>query len=902
MSDQGGGAVTFTSGDEVAHPRLGMGVVEMDQGAVVLVRFADGIESCLKEELTPRESIATALRADRWSPPLEVITRAQAAAIVSLNDAWGVFSRSRIALLPHQLWVCHQVLGRWPIRHLVADDVGLGKTIEAGLILWPLLSKGYVKRLLILTPASLVVQWQARLREMFDIRLSRYVVEADHPRTDFWNTHNHVVASLPTMRADRSGRHDRLFAAQPWDLLIVDEAHHLNADERQGATLGYELVERLLRQGKATSALFFTGTPHRGKPYAFWSLLELLRPELFGADRDEEDQLRHLSEVLIRNNKQVVVDMEGNRLFKPIRQHPYTYTYSGEEQDFYNLLTDFITSGRAYAASLTGRARQQVMLVLIAMQKLASSSVAAIRKALQGRLARLRDARDRVQAELSRRVSARPAGNIDPEDAILYDLQAAIDETLAQETIQLLENEIPNLERLVEAAEAVEGETKIERILQVVEAEYPRQSVLFFTEYKATQAQLMSGLIERYGDGCVAFINGDERIEGIRLSDGELHTLTEKREDAAERFNRGAVRFLVSTEAGGEGIDLQERCHTLFHVDLPWNPMRLHQRVGRLNRYGQRHTVDVVTLRNEETVEARIWDKLNSKLASIMQALGAAMEEPEDLLQLVLGMSDSSLFNELFAEGTHVRRERLDEWFDQRTRTFGGADVIATVRQLVGHAARFDYRGLGQVPNLDLPDLQPFFEAMLRWNKRRPSREGEHLAFKTPERWLTRPAVRNRYDGVVFSRDVVGRDAAERVIGVGHQAFDRAVEQALEQQAFLAAAPELSGLLIVFQVRDRVTESTGPVREVVLGVLYESGAMPTLLRDGELLRRLNGLDPKAESVQPQCHGADLHGRIEEAQAWIQGQLDELRLPFRVPEVKPLCLISPDGSADTSRVI
>jgi len=894
MSDQGGSALTFATGDEVTHPRLGMGVVEVDQGPVVLVRFAEGIESCAKEGLTLRESMATALRANRWSSPLEVITRTQSAAITSLNDAWGVFSRSRIALLPHQLWVCHQVLGRWPIRHLVADDVGLGKTIEAGLILWPLLSKGYVKRLLILTPASLVVQWQERLREMFDIRLSRYVAEVDHPRADFWNTHNHVVASLPTMRADRAGRHERLFAAQPWDLLIVDEAHHLNADEHQGATLGYDLVQRLLNGGNATSAIFFTGTPHRGKPYAFWSLVELLRPDLFGPDRDEEEQLRHLAEVLIRNNKQSVVDMEGHCLFKPIRQHPYTYTYSDEEQDFYNLLTDFITSGRAYASSLTGRARQQVMLVLIAMQKLASSSVAAIRKALQGRLARLRDARDRVQTELSRRASARLASGIDHEDAVLYDLQAAVDEALAQETIQLLENEIPNLERLVEAAETVEGETKIDRILQVVEAEYSQRSVLFFTEYKATQAQLMSGLIKQYGDGCVAFINGDERIEGVRFSDGELHTLNEKREDAAERFNRGTVRFLVSTEAGGEGIDLQERCHTLFHVDLPWNPMRLHQRVGRLNRYGQHHTVDVVTLRNEETVEARIWDKLNTKLASIMQALGAAMEEPEDLLQLVLGMSDSSLFNELFAEGTHVRRERLDEWFDQRTKTFGGADVIATVRQLVGHAARFDYRGLAQVPNLDLPDLQPFFEAMLRLNKRRPIHEGEYLAFKTPERWLTGPAVRTRYEGVLFSRDVVGRDAAERVIGVGHQAFDRAAEQALEQQVFLTAAPGISGLLIVFRVRDRVTESTGPVREVVLGVLYESGTTPALLRDGELLRRLNGLNPNVEAVEPQFHGADLRGRIEEAQVWIHGQLDELRLPFRVPEIKPLCLISPEA--------
>ena len=244
-----GDMTTYNRGDQVRHARFGSGRVELDAGATAIVRFEHGIEECQKSDL---ESLATpqqALYKPMWDRPLDVLTKVQGITIEAINDAWGVFSRSRIALLPHQLWVCRRVLEKWPTRWLVADDVGLGKTIEAGLILWPLLSRERVKRLLILAPAKLVEQWQYRLRTMFDIRLSRYLPEADNDRSDFWVTHNQVVASLHTLREDRNGRHQRLVESDPWDLVIVDEAHHLNADEKSGPTLGYRLVDRLMSEG-----------------------------------------------------------------------------------------------------------------------------------------------------------------------------------------------------------------------------------------------------------------------------------------------------------------------------------------------------------------------------------------------------------------------------------------------------------------------------------------------------------------------------------------------------------------------------------------------------------------------------------------------------------------------------
>jgi ERCC4-related helicase len=875
--------------------------VVLDRGATVIVRFDSGIEECEKSKLSLRRQLQQSIRDGVWSAPIDAVTRFQAKAILSVNDNWGVFSRSQIALLPHQLWVCHRVLRHWPARHLVADDVGLGKTIEAGLILWPLISKKLTQRILILCPAGLVDQWEQRLRTMFDIRLTPYLSEADKPKADYWNGNNQVVASLPTLRQNNNGRHERLLAAKPWDLLIVDEAHHLNADEHQGPTLGYALIKKLMVHDKIGSALFFTGTPHRGKPYNFWALMHLLRPDLFDPNKPDAEQIQNLREVLIRNNKQSVVDMQGRKLFKPLRQHPTTYRYNDIERVFYRNLSDFIISGRAYASTLSKNEGKQVMLVLIAMQKLASSSVAAIRKALKRRLARLTSEKEYLQKRLAEeqgRLANKAILVSLEEDADILDIQQKLDELAVEDTaatIVLLANEIPHLQTLVKAADAVSDETKIERILEILASDFADRQVLFFTEYKATQALLMSALMGQYGDHCVVFINGDDRIDGLVDSRGPGQTQTMSREDAAFKFNAGDVRFLVSTEAGGEGIDLQHRCSTLIHVDLPWNPMRLHQRVGRLHRYGQKHAVDVVSMRNEETVEALIWDKLNDKLGHIMKALGSAMDEPEDLLQLVLGMSDKSFFTELFSQATAVPKDRLSDWFDEKTRTFGGTTAIDTVTALIGNAARFDYQGLNEIPKLDLPDLRPFFETMLVKNARRPSWSEDQLSFKTPDAWITTPAVRRHYTSAVFSRPAGGGDGVQ-VIGVGHAAFDHAITQALEHEAAVSLIDGLEHPLVIARVFDRVTVSAGTVRSRVFGIFVpKDGSEPLVLPDDKLLLILNNVKGQSKECSPPDEGPQV---LEQALAagihTLQESVSELGLPFKYPEHQPLGLLWPSS--------
>lgn len=881
----------LSPGDEVIHQRFGPGVIEFPKGTTAIVRFEHGLEECDAQVLKKLVGLESALSSNDWHPIREVVSKCQAAAIQSVNDSWGVFSRSRISLLPHQLWVCHRVSHRWPVRYLVADDVGLGKTIEAGLILWPLLSKGLVRRLLVLCPASLVEQWQYRLREMFDIRLSRYSTELDSNKGDFWNTHHQVVASLPTLRSDRNGRHERMLDAEPWDLLIVDEAHHLNADESSGSTLGYKFVEDLLEKKKVESCVFFSGTPHRGKAYGFWSLMKLLRPDLFDPKQPDHKQIAALKGVMIRNNKSLVMNMKGEKLFKPVSVRSETYRYKPEEEYFYKLLTEFIAGGKAYASSLSAKEGKQVMLVLIAMQKLASSSVAAIRKALQGRLGRLIKTRTELQEAI--RLSAiekRALSAAEDSSSLLADQEGDLDLMLVEATLTLMEEEIPNLESLVQAAYQVESETKIEKILDVLEGPYKERQVLFFTEYKATQSLLMNALMTQYGEDSVTFINGDEGLQDLLLPDVSLVTRRIRREDAADLFNSGKVRFLISTEAGGEGIDLQHRCHSLIHVDLPWNPMRLHQRVGRLNRYGQKHPVEVITLRNPETVESRIWDLLNAKLERITSALSVAMDDPEDLLQLVLGMSSTNILTEVFSDAALQKDVRLDKWFDEKTETIGGKSVIDAVQSIVGNADKFDLSGLKEVPNVDLPHLQPFFEAMLVASRRRVARVDNGLTFKTPEEWLDEPGIRRKYDEMVFDRNVP-TGSADKVLGVGHKVFDRALKMAAEYPVSLAGSKSIEHSLIIFQVMDSITDQSGHIRRSVIGAECFKSGKCEVIRDWKVLEQLNGIElVDADTAELSIVNETARSQLRLATSCVDDWVKTANLPFRVPTYRAIAAI------------
>lgn len=865
----------------VRHSVHGEGRVVADLGATIVARFGAQLHQVEARDLIPVRSLSDTLASGRLDNSLGLLARAQAHLVGSVNEQWGVFSRSRVTLLPHQLWVCRQVTRTWPTRWLVADDVGLGKTIEAGLILEPLMSAGRVRRVLVLAPARLVPQWRSRLKNMFDIRLQEYSVEQDKGRLSFWETASQVVASFHTLRQEKALR--RLLEAEPWDMVMVDEAHHFQAQER-ASTLTYSLLRQLEVMGRIRSLVLFTGTPHRGKDYGFLALMQLVRPDLFDPARDTAEQLPNLQHAMIRNNKALVTDLQGKKLFRPVTTRTIDYEYSPAEAHFYETMSAFIVDGRAYAMSLSGRQQTARMLLLIALQKLAASSIAAIRRALDRR-------RTMLQQQLEEQVLV---GTPDSEPDTLDDAAELEESRPAELGLLLMRNEIARLDDLINLADQIGQESKIARLLSLIgehiEVDEP---LLIFTEYKATQALIYSALEERFGAGSVGFINGDERLV-LSSSESRERTITLKREVAASDFNAGRTRFLISTEAGGEGIDLQETCAMLVHADLPWNPMRLHQRVGRIHRYGQKRPVSVYLLRNPQTVEARIWALLEEKLSRIQSALSATMEEAEDITQLVIGMSGNRFFDELFAGGTSTQIERLSSWFDSQTQQFGGQDAVDMVRQLLGNVARYDFQAVGaDVPRLDLPALEPFFRNAMQHFGRRVRRSGNGLSVATPEDWKSSLDFRSRYDELVFDRQLPQDQALLRLLGVGHPLIDRSLAELRKEDHFVGRVRGLTGALVLVNVEDEVTGTEATVHRIVVGAKITEEGAKTMLKDWEALLRLNDLEALTTEVPPPSP-SELT-RVRELIEWVPSQPLLEALPFRRPKITAAIAMLPEAS-------
>lgn len=366
-------------GDVVIHKTFGQCSIRSIDDESVILRLHDGsMEECSIYDIKPMPKIDSA---ETPFSSLASLLKIDGALIESINNAWGIFSKTSIKLLPHQLWVCNRVMRQWPARMMIADDVGLGKTMEAGLIIRAAVSSGKAKRILILTPPKLVYQWQDRMNSFY---LNFRVYSDYHSFKE-----DYLIAPISNLKLDTNGKHDKLLEQDAWDIVIVDEAHHAGAS-KQDHTLGYKLIEKLDKEGRIKSLLFFTATPHQGKDEDFWALMGLLDREAFSKNADE--RLNALHNYMIRNNKLSVMDMNGNKLFKGLTQHPKTYSYTKEESDFYWQMTDYIERGYAYASTLGNEEGRQVTLLLIALQKLASSSIAAIRMALSKRVLKLKEA------------------------------------------------------------------------------------------------------------------------------------------------------------------------------------------------------------------------------------------------------------------------------------------------------------------------------------------------------------------------------------------------------------------------------------------------------------------------------------------------------------------------------
>ncbi len=536
---------------------------------------------------------------------------------------------SLIDPLPHQfIAVYDHLLKHFPLRFLLADDAGAGKTIMTGLYIQELLLRQQVERVLIVPPAGLIGNWERELRVCFRLQFS-ILTSADAAHTNpFVDRQNRLaIVSLDTLRQERM--QDCLFEAKPYDLIVFDEAHKLSANYESDGTIRkskrYELAEKIAAQDK--NLLLLTATPHMGKDDAYYFLWRLLLPEHLAAQKafgrmSESEKSNHL----LRRMKEEMVNFEGEPIYPPRYSRTIAYPLKqGEicEQSLYDAVTEYCETYFDLAGQYNRIAAKMAMMVL--QRRLASSTFALLQslirreEKLQTTLHELRDGRltenglERAQASLSG-IDIRAEKTGDEEEIVDGKEEAEqVDEDLehatAARSINELESEISHVQKLVIHARKVfniKSESKFEKLWEAL-TDYQDEKVLIFTEHRDT----MNFVIERlealgYTDK-VAQIHG-----GMKYSE---------REEQVEFFrDPDGARYLVATDAAGEGINLQF-CWLMVNYDIPWNPARLEQRMGRIHRYKQKRTVVLLNLVAEDTREGRVLKVLLDKLEKMREEL-----------------------------------------------------------------------------------------------------------------------------------------------------------------------------------------------------------------------------------------------------------------------------------------
>ena len=551
----------------------------------------------------------------------------------SLGIAWEFdpyfgLSISRVDPLPHQLEAIYDYLLKLArVRFLLADDAGAGKTIMAGLLIRELQLRGLAERILVACPANLSFQWQRELKEKFDEKF--IVLKGGDIRDQFgvnqWLEQKKVITSL-----DLAKRTEILPGLRQvhWDLVIVDEAHHMSWTPPSRKTARYALGE-LLRD-TTDHILLLTATPHKGDPANFTLFLQLLDQDVYADVRSIHEAMdRRRAPFYLRRTKEAMVYFPERRpdgtwaaekIFTKRIPHTVDFQIDGPEFDLYRDVTRFVKrqSAKAAAQGDDPRARAVGFLMSLYQRRLASST-RAMRCSLENRARRLEDGLKHAQ-ELARLA---PPELPDPEE--LEEMEEGERERLERmlEAITLAGNaeqvreEIAELRQRAIQAQAVEEsdcEAKLSKLKDLLHEEgffdHPEQRLLLFTEFKDTLDYLVEKLkVWGFTVGCIhgSMKSGSRNEPGTRLY-------------SEQQFREAAIQVLVATEAAGEGINLQ-CCNILFNYDIPWNPNRLEQRMGRIHRYGQRKDCLIFNFVATNTIEGRVLQRLLEKLQEIRDAL-----------------------------------------------------------------------------------------------------------------------------------------------------------------------------------------------------------------------------------------------------------------------------------------
>ena len=727
----------------------------------------------------------------------------------------GELTASRVNLLPHQILLVHDLVDMADRRLLIADEVGLGKTIEVGMALRELIARGEAERILIVTPAGLIKNWQQELETNFRLYFEILGLDFSDVGSATWENHHRVIASIDTLKMPR--RVQRLLGAPPWDVVVFDEAHHLSrrkTGEKKTVTQNYKLAEMLKEHTR--DLLFLSATPHQGDAYQFWSMIQLLNDQLFATHDALRNHRGLLGRVMTRRTKREVTDVNGNPIFRRRQVHTELFGLAPRERYFYDRLSDYLREGYNAAGinqKRTTREQRAIGFVMATFQKIMSSSPRAIHNALRRRLLVLLTRRQ-LELEAKRRKGAQVAEEImqiqdemfhlatqilglgvhEKSEAEAYVLRIRhrllkkIQETYettewsfeADEEAEdgvFAEADIPNeIEKVRELIGLVPTgtdrrfDTLVRAISELSRAD-SKERFIIFTQYRDTLAFLRDELASIFGQEHIATIKGGPLEDKIA---------------AVEAFwAQDGARFLISTSAGGEGINLQIG-RIVFNYDLPWNPMAVEQRVGRVHRYGQQETVQAYNLIAEDTVEERIYMLLERKLQEIARTIGKVDAEGrpvEDFRNEILGFLGSRPdYQKLYKRALLDRNYEWTEAEIQRMLedAVKAREALASLAQDLSGFNLEHFRRIQGRYTLD---------QMGEWVRRAVLRlggaaipDGEFWSILPPDSLQRNYHLMPRYERICFDRDLATRTRNCEIGGIGHPIVDALMEQIRKPQ------------------------------------------------------------------------------------------------------------------------
>lgn len=600
-------------GSRVVHPELGTGVfIGPEPGGYARVFFQRH-----GERQVPQTALSPSLTWDE-----EVISRVRQATSDGLSRLWlaleaeqlpllenaATLTAAKVDLLPHQIVLTYRVANASPRRFLIADSVGLGKTIETALVLRELASRGELQRALMVVPAGLVNNWRRELNDTFHLDFEVFGSEGDvtDRKSNAFAKHNRMIASIDTLK--RPTRVKKILEAPRWDLIVFDEAHHLTAYQsgtKVTKTLNFRLAESL--RDHSRDMLLLSATPHQGDHFRFWMLIRLLNPALFMNKEDMLDNRYRLNSVVFRRTQADACDAHGDPLFARRQVHTQAFHLSPPEARFYESLLEYLRDGYNLAEAAGGKGRA-LGFVMTIFQKIAASSFAAVGSTLRRRLLSL-TIHEAIVCDQNLDVEGRERALADARTS-LHDMYAQPTDTLGRAQVERLLSDarVKLLRKLGEKVEAApdddethagdaeesaatlvavalpaerqrirellalipEGhESKTQELLTALGAlwaVHPAEKIVIFTTYLGSVDSLQTAIDGRFPNAGVDVLKGGDH--GAKLA-------------AERRFKRpDGPRVLICTAAGREGINLQF-ARVLFNHDLPWNPMDLEQRIGR---------------------------------------------------------------------------------------------------------------------------------------------------------------------------------------------------------------------------------------------------------------------------------------------------------------------------------